>query len=201
MPNRISREHRSVSEAMERAHEIQGGHHGDPHSDAGARRVAVLISVLAAALAIAQMGEKSSQNAYLTHHIAVSDDWAFYQAKNVRAVMRGVEATMLASLPNAADPALQARVKEAQAYQTRMRDDPQGDGMKQLAAKASQEERARDHAFHRYHAFELVVGALELGIVLASVSVVTRIRALALGAAVIGLLAAAGGLAVVAELL
>jgi hypothetical protein len=82
-----------------------------------------------------------------------------------------------------------------------MRDEPGGDGMKQLAAKAGIEERERDHAFHRYHAFELVVGALELGIVLASVSVVTRIRALAIGGGVIGLLAVAGGLAVVAELL
>ena len=190
-----------MSEAMEHAHEIQGGHHGAAHSDAGARRVAVLISVLAAALAIAQMGEKSSQNAYLTHHIAVSDDWAFYQAKNVRSVMRGVEATMLSSLPNATDPAIQTRIKDARAYEARMRDDPQGDGMKQLAAKAKLEEHARDHAFHRYHVFELVVGALELGIVLASVSVVTRIRALAIGATVIGLLAVAGGLAVVAELL
>ena len=59
------------------------------HSDTSARRIAVLIAVLAAALALAEMGEKGAQNAYLTHHIAVSDDWAFYQAKNVRATLLG----------------------------------------------------------------------------------------------------------------
>jgi len=73
-----------VSEAMEQAHEtIHEAHHSA--SDPWARGVAVMVSVLAAALALAEMGEKSSQNAYLTHHIAVSDDWAFYQAKNLRA--------------------------------------------------------------------------------------------------------------------
>lgn len=185
-----------MSEALEHAHHIQGHHHEEAHSDTGARRVAVLISILAAALAIAQMGEKSSQNAYLTHHIAVSDDWAFYQAKNERSVTRSAEAAVLQSLPNAADPAVQARIKDARAYAARMQDDPKSDGMKQLADQARRAEHAREVAFHRYHVFELVVGALEIAIVLASVSVVTRIGALAVGGGVIGLLAAAGGLAV-----
>jgi len=56
-----------------------------------------------------------------------------------------------------------------------MRDDPQGgDGMKQLGERAKGQEAERDAAFHRYHEFELVVGALQIAIVLASVSVVTR---------------------------
>lgn len=190
-----------MSEALEHAHHIQGHHNqGAEHNDSAARRVAVLVAVLAAMLAIAQTGEKSSQNAYLTHHIAVSDDWAFYQAKNVRAVMRDTEAAMLQSLPNAADPAMQARIKQAQAYAARMQDDPKGDGMKQLAERARQEEHARALAFHRYHTFELVVGALEIAIVLASVSVITRVNALAFGAGMIGLLAGLGGIAVAAHL-
>lgn len=191
-----------MSEALEHAHHIQGHHdHGAEHNDGAARRVAVLVAVLAAMLAIAQMGEKSSQNAYLTHHVAVSDDWAFYQAKNVRAVMRSTEAAVLQSLPNAADPAVQARIKQAEAYAARMQDDPKADGMKQLAERARQDEHARELAFHRYHTFELVVGALEIAIVLASVSVITRVNALAFGAGVIGLLAALGGLAVAAHVL
>ena len=189
-----------MSEALEQSHHIQG-HHAESHSDSGARRVAVLISVLAAVLALAQMGEKSSQNAYLTHHIAVSDDWAFYQAKNVRSVMRSTEAAVLASLPNAADPAVQTRIKDARAYAARMQDDPKGgDGMKQISARAQQEEHARETAFHRYHAYELVVGGLEIAIVLASVSVVTRVNALAVGGGLLGLVAAASGLAVAMHL-
>jgi len=173
-----------VSEAMERAHEIHEATEGHQHANRSASRIAVLISVLAAALALAQMEEKSSQNAYMTYHIAVSDDWSFYQAKNVRSVMRGTE----------------ARIKDARDDAARLRDEPGNDGMKQIAAQARQEEQARETASHRYHGFELVVGALEIAIVLASVSIVTRISAFAIGAATIGIVAMGGGLAIVAGL-
>ena len=191
-----------MSEHIERAHEtIHEAHHAHTQGDHSARNVGVLVSILAAALALAEVGEKSAQNEYLTRHIAVSDAWAFYQAKNLRGVVRGAEAELLESLPNAADPALQARVKTAREYEARMRDDPKGDGMKQLAEQARHEEEARAHAFHRYHGFELVVGALEIAIVLASVSIVTRMRALAVGAGAIGAIAIAGGIGVLFELL
>ena len=144
----------------------------------------MLIAVLAAALALADMGEKGAQNAYLTHHVAVSDEWAFYQAKNARATILAVEAGILPicrTLPMRGPQAEIARAKDAEA---RMRDEPQADGMKQIAERAKAEEIARDEAFHRYHEFELVVGALQIAIVLASVAVVTRILALALAAGV-----------------
>ncbi|WP_158928575.1 DUF4337 domain-containing protein [Acidisphaera sp. S103] len=189
-----------MSESMERAHETieEHAHHSDPW----ARGVAILVSVLAAVLALSEIGGKAAQNAYLTHHVALSNDWAFYQAKNLRSVVRTSEADLLASLPNAADPAIMARIKEAKDYSARMRDDPQGgEGMKQLADKASAEEADRDVAEHRYHSYEYAVGALEIAIVLASVSIVTRMRALTFGAGAIGVLAAAGALAVAMHLL
>ncbi|MBU6499228.1 MAG: DUF4337 family protein, partial [Rhodospirillales bacterium] len=55
---------------------------------------------------------------------------------------------------------------------------------------------ARDHQFHRYHLFEIVVGALQIAIVLASVSVVTRVNLLAVGAGLLGGGAGLFGLAV-----
>jgi hypothetical protein len=188
-----------VSEAMERAHETIHEHGG--HADPWARGVAVLVSILAAVLAMTEIGGKAAQNAYLTHHVALSNDWAFYQAKNLRSVVRTSEADLWASLPNATDPAIQARIKEAKDYAARMRDDPEGgEGMKQLAVTAQQQEVARDAAEHRYHSYEYAVGALEIAIVLASVSVVTRIRALTIGAAAIGAAAAAASLGIVANL-
>ena len=50
--------------------------------------------------------------------------------------------------------------------------------MKQLADQAKEKEVLRDEAIHRYHNYEYAVGALEIAIVLASVSVVTRMRLL-----------------------
>jgi hypothetical protein len=186
-----------VSESMERAHETMHGAHHANH-DPWARGVAVMVSVLAASLALAEIGEKQSQNLYLTHHITLSDDWAFYQAKALRAAMRETEVAMLESLP--ATPQIADRIKQAQDYEARMRDDPAGgEGMKQLAEAAKAQEAVRDESFRRYHNYEYTVGALEIAIVLASVSVVTRIRALTIGAGVIGLLACAFGIAVAAH--
>jgi hypothetical protein len=103
-------------------------------------------------------------------------------------------------MPNATDPAIQERIKTARREAERMRDEPAtGDGMKQLQAKAAAQEEDRDHAFHAYHGFEYTSSALEISIVLASVSVVTRVHALGVVAVGIGMLAAGYGLAVFAH--
>jgi hypothetical protein len=143
----------TIEHAREGIHEAHQAH--VLHGDSTARGVAVLIAVLAAVLALAEIGEKGAQK-----------------------------------------PGPQAEIKRARETEARMRDEPQGDGMKQLAERAKVQEAARDEAFHRYHKFELVVGALQIAIVLASVAVVTRITALAFGAGVVGALAAGYGLVV-----
>ncbi len=186
-----------AKDQLEQVDEAQ--HHGGEHrhGDRVARRVAVLIAILAATLAVSEMGEKSSQNAYLTHHIQASDNWAFFQAKNIRATMQRTAAEVMESLPTSADPDVRKRIDAARAEANRLRDDPvAGDGSKQVAEKAHAEENLREVAFHRYHQFETAVGALQIAIVLASVSVVTRVLWLAYGAAMIGLAAGAFSLAI-----
>ena len=168
-------------------------HHGSSN-----RRIAVLIAALAAALALAEMGERQEQNNYLTHHISLSDDFAFYQAKNARAAISAVEASILANLPDASASAVQAAIANAKANEARLRDEPGGDGMKQIMERATAERESRDHAFHRYHQFELVTGALQIAIVLASVAVVTTVPVLAFAAGVIGAVAAGFGIYVAA---
>jgi hypothetical protein len=177
-----------MSDDIETAKEaIEGAHHAEAHrQDGSARNIAVLIAALAAALALSDMAEKSAQNAYLTHHIQAADDWNFYQAKNVRSNLYALQADMLESLPGAADPAVRKRIDAARAEAKRLDDDEKSLGRKQLAVKAHASEQARDEAFHRFHLFEVVVGALQISIVLASVSVVTRVRLLALVAGVLG---------------
>jgi hypothetical protein len=178
-----------VDTIEEHAHETIH-HHGHDN-----RVVALMIAALAAALAIAEMGEKQQVNSYVVHHISASDDWAFYQAKNIRASEQKSLATILTNLPNATDPGVQAAIKEARETEARLRDEP-GDGMKQLIAKAKADEERRDEASHRYHQYEVVVSALQIAIVLASISVVTAVTAFAATAATIGAIAVLGGLLV-----
>src|SRR5471030_1750131 len=106
---------------VETAHEqINEAHAEHGNSDPFPRQMAMVVSFLAASLALSEIGAKSSQTAYLTHHIAASDNWNFYQAKNLRANLRNAEATILRSQPNADQPAVQEAIKSAQAEEARM---------------------------------------------------------------------------------
>lgn len=179
-------------------HAQEAVHHEAHHAgdNRAMKRVAVLVSMLAAILALIGVAEKRSQNDYLTHHIALTNDWAFYQAKNLRAVVRGSEAALLETLGDPKDEKFAAKIKDARDYIARMRDEPAtGEGMKQLAEKAKLREKLRDEAFHAYHNYEYAASAVEIAIVLASVSALTAMPPLAIGAAVIGLGSAAFAIA------
>ena len=167
-----------------------------------ARRMAVMISFLAAVLALAEIGATASQTAYLTAHIAASESRGARQALAVRAKVNDTLVTLLSSAPNATEAAIQARIDAARAEEARLLDDPEGgNGVRQLAAKTTALEAERDQAYHVYHAYEQMSAVLEIAIVLASVSVVTRVRQLGWTAGVLGVGAAAAGMAVVLHLI
>jgi hypothetical protein len=169
--------------------------------DHSARNTAILIAALAASLALTEMGEKASQNLYLTHHISVTDTWAFYQVRNVRATTMTAAADIIESQPSLT-PEAKARADRLRTDAARQLDDPKGgEGRKQLGEKAKQETEQRDHAFHAYHKYELATGALQIAIVLASVSIATKMKALTYTAALIGGVAALFGLAVSTDVL
>jgi hypothetical protein len=189
MVDPVETAHEQLEDARER--------HGD--ADPWPRRMAVVVSCLAASLALADLGAKSSQTAYLTEHIDASDTWNEYQAKNLRATLWTSQVEVLRSLPDANAATIQDRIKAAIAETARLHDEPaSGDGMAQLKAKALDAERERDHSFHKYHGYEHTAGVLEISIVLASVSVVTRIHGLGIAAAAFGALACLYGLSVYA---
>lgn len=186
-----------MGEGLEHAREgLEHAHHAHEDGFTSATTVAILISALAACLAIADMGEKRAQNEYLTHHITFSDEYAFYQAKTIRSTIENTTMQVLSSLPNAGDQAVRERIESAKKEMGRLDDDEKSDGRKQLLEKAKKLGEERDHALHRYHNFEVVVGALQIAIVLASVSVVVRKKLMAAAAAVIGGVAILYGLGV-----
>ena len=182
---------------MESAHDA-----AEREGDQAARWIAVLIAALAASLALAELGEKSTQNTYLTDHVTLSDNWAYYQAKNVRATARDAEATILERLPGAADPAMQARIKQARDQAVLLRGQPQGGQWdEQLEAGAAEIQAERDHAFHHYHWYELLRwGACKSRLCWPRCRWSLRARALTLAAGLIGGGAALLALAVVFDL-
>lgn len=188
-----------MSESIEHAREgIERAAEAHEHAhDRAARWVAVLVALLAASLALADVGEKASQTAFLMNHISMTNDYSYYQAKNLR--VGTIEGTIgiLESLPSATDPAVLARIKAARAEQATLRDNrAAGNGMKQLLVTAARHQAAAEVALHREHLYSGVAGALQIAILIASVSIVTAVRGLRWGAAAIGFAAIAFGLVV-----
>ena len=182
--------HEKISEAGGHGHHAEGGGHGGGHN----KRIAILISILAALLAVVEMGGKSAQTGALSSNIESSDLWAFYQAKTIRSSLMQAEADTLELLTPAGLPADKAtaigkRVADWRATAKRYDSEPDThDGRKELMERARAAEEHRDHSMHAYHLFEYASGAIEIGIVLASAAVVTGVAVLAWVAAGTGLI-------------
>ncbi|MGE5505556.1 MAG: DUF4337 domain-containing protein [Actinomycetota bacterium] len=177
-------------ETHEAIHEAHAGHHHHKHPNA--KRVAILISVLAALLAIVEMGGKSAQNTSVAANIEAANLWAFFQAKTVRMTTMRTAADALDTvappgLPPEAAAAWAKRSADWRATLQRYESEPEtGEGRKELAARAKAAEAKRDHALAAYHLFEYGAAALQLAIPLASAAVVTGMIALAWVAAGLG---------------
>ena len=95
-------------------------------------------------------------------------------------------------VPNESNAAVRAakekQIAEWQKTAARYDSEPEtNEGRKELAARAKEAEERRELAMARYHHFELAGAALEIGIVLASASIITGMAILAWIAGGLGL--------------
>ena len=165
------------------AHEsMEHAEHAE-HASGSNKKIALLIAVLALFLAISETLGKGAQTESISKNVEAANLWAFFQAKSIRrTVMLTAAEQGRLTLAGTADDAMKATVqkqiddwtKTAQRY----RSEP-GEGTEQLAAKAKHAEHARDEATAKYHHFELASAAFQIGIVLASATIITGMLALA----------------------
>ena len=164
--------------------------HEAAHSGKGeARLIGLLIAILALFLAVSEMLGKSAQTHGLALNIEASDTWNFYQAKTIR------QTVLRAALDNAklGNPAPSPEAaKQFAAWQAnidRWESEPdKGEGRKELLAKAQSVEHHRDEEFQKYHAYEVASLIIQLGIVLASVALLSSVMAFAYAAGALGVL-------------
>ncbi len=175
-----------MSEAVhEAAHDAQ--HHAAHEGTGNAKFVGLLIAVLALFLAVSEMLGKSAQTEGLALNIHASDTWNFFQAKTIRqTVLR--TALENARIGQPADKA--ASDKQTAAWQAtidRWESEPStNEGRKELTVRAQALEHERDEQLGRYHAYEIASLILQLGIVLASVALLSSVMAFAMGSAALG---------------
>ena len=157
----------------------------------GARRIALLIAVLAALLSIIQtIGDNAAQDA-LKYNIDASNLWSFFQAKTVRqtSVRTAAETLELAAAPSERKEAWDKRLNEWRQTIARWETEPEtNEGRKELVARAKAAEEARDRALAMDNMYDVASAALQLAIVLASASVVVGVTWLAWAAGGLGIL-------------
>lgn len=178
----------SAHESMEHAEHAE-------HASGENKKIALLIAVLALFLAISETLGKGAQTEAISKNVEASNLWAFFQAKSIRRTVAQTAAdqgklTLGAATDDAMKAAVQKQIDDWQKTAARYRSEPEtGEGTEQLAEKAKHAEHERDEATAKYHHFELASAAFQIGIVLASATIITGMLPLAW---IAGLLTLAG---------
>jgi hypothetical protein len=198
----------------EAEHKIQhDSDHGGGHDNLVTqrnKRVALLIAVIALFLAFSETLGKSAQTAALSFNVEASNLWAFFQAKTIRQTVLQTAAELLKidlarvtdPSPEAAKAVLAKRIQSweevIKRYNSETMDRPvrhdvdlnptYGEGRRELMALAMAAEAKRDTALERYHHYEVASAAFQIGIVLASATVITGMVVLSYLAGALGLL-------------
>jgi hypothetical protein len=138
-----------------------------------------LIGVLALCLAFSETLGKSAQTGAISSNIEAANLWAFFQAKTIRRTMVLTAAEEMAvNAAGASDAVLKSSMsKQIETWQkaaARYRSEPETrEGTAELAERAKSAEKKRDTALARYHHYEVASAAFQIGIVLASATVIT----------------------------
>jgi hypothetical protein len=170
--------HRSY-ERFEQGHQVATGGDGNVGPHYG-RNAALVVAVMAAFLAIATFLSNEAVKHVITEETHRADTSAQLQANRVRIDLAEGNATILRVL-GAGAPAEQAAAAAARAHEVRVvRRLGPADAV--LRAAIDSHEADTDHANTQHVEYELAEVGLQVGIVLASVSIIARRRWL-LGAA------------------
>jgi hypothetical protein len=176
-----------ANEAQELQEHAEHGSH-----ESAMRPVAFTMSVLAVLVAITTVvGHRTHTEAVLMQNRA-TDQWNFYQAHKIRSNDTELAGDLL-GVVTLANPAAAAKVQKAWAdHQAKWATD-----LKEEQEKAEAQEKQVELAERRAGRFDLAEALLEIGLVVTSVTLLTRSRAywyLGMAFALGGIVAAVSGL-------
>ena len=137
-------------------------------SDPKTRAVGILVGVVGIFLSVVTIASHRAHTQAVITRTESNDDWAFYQAKKIRANTSDAALTVLAAL--APDP---AKAADAIRRLEAARDKELGD-TEQLRSKAEVSEKNTDLEEVRALKFDIGEGLLELGLVLCSLFFLAR---------------------------
>jgi len=159
-------------------------------------QAALMIAFLAMLLAINSVAGSDNLQAVLQSETEVTNNWAFYQARNIRRTSTLLTKDQFELQLRTGGAAIapeerqwaEQRMAFYEAEAARFRDEPE-DGMQALLAKGRELEAKRNRALKQDPNFDLAEGLFQISIVIASVSILTKLRPLLITAGVLGVLA------------
>ena len=168
-------ESQEISESIEKA------------GEANQRRIGLTMAVVAVLLAIATMLGHRSHTEEVLIQTRANDQWAYYQAKTIRAHMYEADAQLAELLPNGTEKAADFK----------KRAEDQRKGAEEVKSEAEAKEKETDSTSHKADQFDTAEIFLEISIVLCSITLLTRNRLFFLvsfASTVVGLVFTARGL-------
>jgi hypothetical protein len=161
-------------------------------------RSALTISIFAMVLAITSLGGSNAGKEITQENILAANSYAFYQAKSIRqttlkVAVADMELQLLRepAMPAAAKEATLKKIEDYKKTVERYESEPETrEGKKELLARAKEHEALRDLAMRKDPWFDYAEGALQIAIVLLSVSILASLPALHVAGSVLGLLGA-----------
>ena len=160
------------------------------------KTLALLIAILALLLAFSELGGSNADNEAIESNVEASNLWAFFQAKTIRKTstqlaMQDMETRLIGISDPAQKAAMEKRIAEWRDAIVRYDSDPkENDGRKELAERAKTAEESRKVNKAKGDIYDVSSALLQIGIVLASATIITGVAALAWIAIALGGIAA-----------
>jgi hypothetical protein len=170
----------------------------DRERDRFKQRAAIVIAIFAMLLAITGLGGQNATKEAINENILASNDFNFFQAKNMRQTSLVLAANELelawavsAGLSDEAKTNLRKKLEDYRKTIARYESEPDtGEGKKELLTRAREHAAKRDHALKQDPYFDYAEALLQIAIVLVSVSIVAEVAWLAFVGGGLGLIGA-----------
>jgi hypothetical protein len=170
----------------------------DRERDRFKQRAAIVIATFAMLLAITGLGGQNATKEAINANILASNDFNFFQAKNMRQTSLILAANEFelawaasGSLSDEAKATLRKKLEDYRKTIARYESEPDtGEGKKELLTRAREHAAKRDHALKQDPYFDYAEALLQIAIVLVSVSIVAEVVWLAFIGGGLGLIGA-----------
>jgi hypothetical protein len=156
------------------------------------RTIAVTTALFAALAAIASLQAGGTVNEALVLktestrlQAEASDQWAYYQAKGLKATVTDLSKSTWLALDKPAPPELAAALDRYNEDQRKS-----SDKAKELEKQRDEKSEEADHLMHHHHFYAQSVALLQVSIALGAVAALTRKRLVWVGSALLGVIGA-----------